>query len=198
LVRGSNGEHRQGKVVLLALPPDAAAELLPSSAALAEAAARRPVEVAALDVALRELPNPKHRFALGIDRPLYFSVHSLTARLAPEGGAVIHAMRYGISEQAEAELEELIDRMQPGWRDRTVHRRYLPRMVAAHGHPEPGRPRIGVLLPDVPGVYLAGDWVGEHELLADAAIGSAADAAAAIEETFDVEREPARRVAARA
>src|SRR5262245_21796372 len=42
-----------------------------------------PVRAACLDLALSRLPEPRARFALGIDRPLYFSVHSAVAKLAP-------------------------------------------------------------------------------------------------------------------
>ena len=40
-----------------------------------------------LDVALSSLPDKDALFALGVDRPLYFSVHSAYAKLAPNGGA---------------------------------------------------------------------------------------------------------------
>ena len=53
-----------------------------------------PVRVATLDVALRSLPKPRRTVAFGVDAPLYFSVHSALARLAPDGGAVIHATKY--------------------------------------------------------------------------------------------------------
>ena len=38
--------------------------------------------------------DPPRRFALGLDRPYYFSVHSAAARLAPEGISVVHVMKY--------------------------------------------------------------------------------------------------------
>ena len=47
-----------------------------------------------LDVALSSLPDKDVLFALGVDRPLYFSVHSAHAKLAPEGGALIHVSKY--------------------------------------------------------------------------------------------------------
>jgi hypothetical protein len=36
------------------------------------------------------MPDKNTLFALGVDRPLYFSVHSAIAKLAPESGALIH------------------------------------------------------------------------------------------------------------
>src|SRR5258707_193462 len=75
-----------------------------------------PVRVATLDVALRSLPKPKYSVAFGVDTPLYFSVHSMSARLAPEGGALIHVSKYlqpgAASNATEQELEVLLDRLQ--------------------------------------------------------------------------------------
>jgi phytoene dehydrogenase-like protein len=53
------------------------------------AKAAKPVRLVCLDVALSSLPDKNALFALGIDRPLYFSVHSAYAKLAPAGGALI-------------------------------------------------------------------------------------------------------------
>jgi len=66
------------------------------------------VTASCLDVALSKLPDPKNTFALGIDKPLYYSVHSKWAQLTPKGGALLHAACYG--EGKEEELEALIDR----------------------------------------------------------------------------------------
>jgi hypothetical protein len=54
----------------------------------------KPVCMACLDVALSHLPDKDALFALGVDRPLYFSVHSVYAELAPEGGALIHVAKF--------------------------------------------------------------------------------------------------------
>ena len=75
-------------------------------------------------------------FALGVDRPLYVSVHSAAARLAPEGAALVHAMRYlepGETPERErllAELEAFMDLTQPGWRAYERARQFLPAMTA--------------------------------------------------------------------
>jgi phytoene dehydrogenase-like protein len=141
-------------------------------------------------VALEYLPRPRALFALGIDRPLYFSVHSAAAKLSPENGAVIHAAKYlgagqdGDTRAVERELEETLDIMQPGWRRSVVARRFLPAMTvsnalvtAAQGGVS-GRPRPGV--PGVEGLYVAGDWVGPEGMLADASMASAKLAAETI------------------
>ncbi|MGZ3429227.1 MAG: FAD-dependent oxidoreductase, partial [Polyangia bacterium] len=181
----ADGRRFDADAVIVCASPQLAASLAPGSRSLAAAArAARPVRAACLDLALQSLPRPRSRFALGIDRPIYFSVHSGAARLAPGDGAVIHAMRYldgSADEEAEAELAALCDRMQPGWRERVVERRFLPRMIVAHDLPRAAagglRGRHPVAVEDAPGVYVAGDWVGAEGLLADAVVASAARAA---------------------
>lgn len=92
-----------------------------------------PVRAASLEVGLARLTRPRRLFSLGIDEPTYFSVHSAWADLAPEGKALVHVARYlGPDEPAEragleAELEDLLDAMQPGWRDHLVR---TPRFIA--------------------------------------------------------------------
>lgn len=141
----------------------------------------RPVTASCLDVALSSLPRPKRKFALGLHDPLYLSVHSAWAQLTPRGGALIHAVRYGGGEQVE--LEKLLDRVQPGWRDVVVHRRFLPGMTVSNAVLPPskgdGPARPNVITP-IRGLYLAGDWVGEEGLLSDASLASAKAAAKAI------------------
>jgi phytoene dehydrogenase-like protein len=77
-----------------------------------------------------------------------------------------------------------VDRLQPGWRDVVVRARFLPRLRVAHDLPSAaqgglaGRP--GPAVPDVPGLFVAGDWVGGTGLLADASLASAREAADAV------------------
>ena len=65
-----------------------------------------------------------------------------------------------------------------------VRQRFLPELVVAHALPEAAfggtRGRPGPDVPDVPGLYVAGDWVGAEGLLADASLASARAAASAI------------------
>jgi phytoene dehydrogenase-like protein len=142
-----------------------------------------PVRAACLDLALSQLPTPRARFALGIDQSLYFSVHSLTAALAPPDGALIHVARYLRPGETgdRAELEAACDLLQPGWRDAVVHARFLPAMTvvpwlpAAHTGGLGGRPEVAH--PSIAGLFLAGDWIGAEGQLADAAFASAERAA---------------------
>jgi phytoene dehydrogenase-like protein len=194
-------EHVEGArlatdTVLLAVDPSTAAELTgDAGAAWAEA---RPVTAACLDVALKSLPQPRNTFALGIDRPVYFAVHSAFAQLAPKGGALIHLIKYNRDRRAtdeqlegsrprrtsaaiedEQELEALLDRMQPGWREVLVHRRFLPAMTVTNSLVTPHERRPSPQT-SVRGLYIAGDWVGDEGLLSDASLASARAAAKAI------------------
>jgi phytoene dehydrogenase-like protein len=146
-----------------------------------------PARAACLDMALSTLPNPSVPFALGIDSPLFLSVHSVSAKLAPKGGALIHVMKYlGSSHEPNPkndrlELEAFLDLIQSGWRDVVVRLRFLPSMVVynaivtAEQGGTLGRPEAKV--PETENLYIVGDWIGSEGLLADASFASAKCAA---------------------
>ncbi|HEX7706097.1 MAG TPA: FAD-dependent oxidoreductase [Thermoanaerobaculia bacterium] len=184
----AEGARLPADTVLLAVDPATAAELAGDVGDSWRTA--QPVTAACLDVALRRLPAPSRSFALGVDHPVYLSVHSSVAQLAPKGGALIHMARYmdgaraaGSSSlspaEVESELESLLDRMQPGWREVLVHRRFLPAMTVSNAIGSPSAPRPSHVTP-VRGLFLAGDWVGGEGLLSDAAMSSARAAARSI------------------
>jgi phytoene dehydrogenase-like protein len=149
------------------------------------AKAAKPVRLVCLDVALSSLPDKDALFALGVDRPLYFSVHSAYAKLAPEGGALIHVAKYlGASiapkpREDQPELEELLDLMQPGWRQVLVKKRPLPSMVVSNAIVSAatgglaGRPDAKI----ADNLYIVGDWVGKEGLLSNASVASVKHAA---------------------
>ncbi|HWX43685.1 MAG TPA: FAD-dependent oxidoreductase, partial [Blastocatellia bacterium] len=182
----NDGRSYHVPVTVIASNPETAAELVEGGdrSSLKQFADQSiPVKAACLDVALDRLPQPNATFALGIDTPVYYSVHSTSAKLAPEGAALIQLGKYlppGYAEPpsvAERELEELLDLVQPGWREVLAHRRYLPELVVYNAIPLAirggfkGRPSPEVA--DVPGLFLVGDWVGPEGLLADATLASA-------------------------
>jgi phytoene dehydrogenase-like protein len=179
----SDGTSVSARAVVIAMPPRDASELLPSSEEL-RAAAEQSVAVyaACLDLGLAQLPEPRRIFALGLDEPFYLSVHSSAARLAPEGGALVHIMRY-LQQDEEldktsllAELEGFADLVQPGWRSHERARQFFWKMPVMCAEPLArfgglaGRPDVTV--PGFSGLYIAGDWVGPHSLLSDAAAAS--------------------------
>jgi phytoene dehydrogenase-like protein len=141
----------------------------------------KPVRLVCLDVALSSLPDKDALFALGVDRPLYFSVHSAYTKLAPKGGALIHVAKYlGTSiepkpREDEPELEELLDLMQPRWRQVLVKKRPLPSMVVSNALVTAadgglgGRPDTKI----AENLYIVGDWVGKEGLLSNASVASA-------------------------
>lgn len=189
-LRLADGSRRAAfAAIMTGSPLDAAALVQGEAQTLLQgwAATARPVKAACLDIGLARLPRPCARFALGIDRPLYFSVHSAVAKLAPADGAVIHVAKYlhptaRMEPKAdERELEEVLDLMQPGWREVVVERRFLPSMTVAHAVTTAtagglaGRP--GPAVPGVRNLYITGDWVGPEGLLADASLASAKRAA---------------------
>ena len=140
------------------------------------------VTAACLDLGLASAPTPLAMF--GMDEPLYFSTHCPPADLAPEGGSVVHVMRYGARDSAadRAELWRFASRCQVR-PDDAVTQRFLLHMTVSHASPVPengglaGRPAVAV--PGLTGAFVAGDWVGGEGLLADASVASGHDAAAA-------------------
>jgi phytoene dehydrogenase-like protein len=186
-----DGTRVEAHDVVIAGDPQTALRLAqPERApALARAiAALVPVRAACLDLALQRLPRPDRNFALGLDRPLYLSVHSASgAALAPPGGALIQLARYLAPDETpdresmRTALEGLADEVQPGWRAVLVHQRLMPAMTVSHGLPSYREPRPAARVGEIPGLWLAGDWVGEQGLLADAAAASAETVARAID-----------------
>jgi hypothetical protein len=185
-VRLADDELVRARSVIVATPPRDAARLLASLApeVQAWADAAIPVRAACLDLALDRLPRPEATFALGMDEPLYASVHTRAARLAPDGGAVFQLARYGGGTEAgrvERQLEDLAEALQPGYRQYLRTRRFLPDLVVSHALARADRGglggRPGPAVDGSPGVFVAGDWVGPAGMLADASLASARAAA---------------------
>jgi len=177
--RLADGTAVTSRAVILAVNPAQATEVCSALKDLPAMTEAVPAKAACLDIGLSSLPRPDVLFALGVDRPLYFSVHSGAARLAPEGAALVHTQRFlepgekPDRSQLVAELEGFIDLVQPGWREHERARQFLPAMPAISAIPLAakrgvnGRP--GVLVDHVEGLFISGDWVGPVGLLSDAA-----------------------------
>ena len=174
-----NLEAIQADGVILAIPPASVERL--TGLRLPE---MHPARMACLDLGLRRLPQGSARVAFGVDEPLYLSVHSAAAKLAPAGSALVHIGKYlpGVNDPAvdRQELERFADCAIPGWRDQAEVVRFLPNMPVTPAVFSPqGRPGGNAL--GLPGVALAGDWVGPEGMLADAAVASALRAAGMIQ-----------------
>jgi len=160
-----------GRSVVLAVgSPEATSRLLPE--AVPEGLGP-PVQATCVDYGLSDPPS--HRFILGIDEPLYLSLHAPKAKLAPANHAVLCAMAYGPPAETSVDrLDQLV--AISGVESSTIlERRVLSSMIVAHSSPRPqsglpGRPGINV--PGMDNCFLAGDWVGKKGLLADAALAS--------------------------
>ncbi len=162
---------RAAAVVVATGRPAAAARLLPAGPQWETPGP--PVIAACLDVGLR---RPDARFVLGIDQPLYMSPHAPPGDLAPAGYGLVHLMRYGATRPA-ADRDELwaLAAATGIGRDDVIVDRFLPRMMVASHLPSPrhgltGRPPV--VVPDSPGLFIAGDWVGAEGWLADCSIMS--------------------------
>ncbi|MGF1596879.1 MAG: phytoene desaturase family protein [Acidimicrobiales bacterium] len=184
---------RAATVVVAASTPAVAARLTGSTAVAIAADRFGPITAACLDVGVDRLPRPERRFAYGLDRPLYYSVHSPPARLGT--GVTLHAMAYLPSSSSSsdderptgavrAELESMLDSIQPGWRERLTTARFHHRLTVANALPTPEgggtAGRAAVAVTDRPGLFLAGDWVGTEGHLADTSLASAATAARSV------------------
>jgi phytoene dehydrogenase-like protein len=140
------------------------------------------VRAACLDLGLASLPRPRATFALGVDEPLYLSVHSAVAKLGPDNSATIHVAKYlapddeSDARATERQLEGAMDLIQPGWREVVRQRRFLPRMTVTHDLPTAAAGglagRATVEVSGIANLYIAGDWVGSDGMLADAALAS--------------------------
>ena len=168
--------------VVLAVDPTVAASLISSSPVDTADWAGPAVRVACLDVGLSGLPDPPVTFGLALDGPYMFNVVSHYAGLAPAGGTLVSAIKYLGTAAANAatdraELEAFLESLQRGWAAQELTSRYLPEMTVTRSRYGPGRQRPDSQVADMPGLYLAGDWVGPTGWLADAALSSAHDAA---------------------
>src|SRR5208282_378992 len=181
MVSGPGLEDHLASTVVLAVAPQNAASLVGQSPDLAAVVQRtKPVRLMCLDLGLSNLPNPDATYALGIDQPTYFAVHSTIARLAPSPAAMVHVARYLAPGESPKPahfdtLEQLTDLLQPGWRDVEVQRQRLVGIVVAHDFPSfHARGRRGpITVQDAPGLFLAGDWIGAEGMLSDASAASA-------------------------
>ncbi len=184
-VSTAGGRLHPADAVVLAVAPHEAARLLPESLS-SVVAGLVPARVATLDVALADLPNDRHLVVQDEQRPVFCSVQSAFAKVAPAGSAFVTSFKqldpvHGPAAGDRADLESLLDDAQPGWRQRVRKAVFLPDLVASNALPTAatgglaGRPATQV--DGVDNVFLAGDWVGDTGFLADACFASAREAA---------------------
>ncbi|QHT63628.1 FAD-dependent oxidoreductase [Paenibacillus lycopersici] len=190
-VRGvstGSGELIPADSVISTLPPGDSFRLVAGAANTALSRwteDARPITAACLDLALRRLPTPGRDLVMGLDQPLFFSNHSRAAKLSDNGTIVTHLIKYNApgeqSPQADEELlTRTMDMLHPGWEQLTAAKQFLPSITVVHDYPHIARrdPSPGPAVPEIRGLYVAGDWASHDEMLADAAAASAERAVA--------------------
>jgi phytoene dehydrogenase-like protein len=141
-----------------------------------------PVKTACLDVVLNYMTNPQHDFALDMNQSLYYSNHSQSAKLSyhPEH-QVIHVMKYLRTDEtltSEEMLSSFLEKNQPQWKDHLVVQRFLPNLIVSHRIPTVGSiDMMDCAQREFEGLLLAGEWVSNEMLLAEAALITAKKAA---------------------
>lgn len=202
-LRLSGGAEMDVGQVIAAVPPDEVFRLVKeadrTSLRIWKEQAR-PVTVACLDLCLRRLPNPRHKVVMGIDEPVFFSNQSASTPSLARDGWVVHAVKYhGVGEKDPQKDEEMLERaldiIQPGWRQEVVSRQYLPHMTAAFDYMHNARRdrTPGPAVPDIRGLYIAGEWASHGELLVDSAAASGRRAARRLLEDLQTENHSFRR-----
>jgi len=149
-----------------------------------------PAYAACLDLGLTELPRDAPTVAFAVDRPLYYSVHSAAARLAPRGHALVHVMKYldGTSDDPQSvreELEKYADIVMPGWRDLLEQDRFLPHIMVSAAIPTISTNPVKSSA--IGRVAFAGEWLTSQGLLADAAVSSALEAARSVSQAGSID-----------
>ncbi len=171
------GIERARAVVVAAGTPDATRHLLPDPPDWGDLG--RAVTAACLDLGLDRIPRPG--WVLGVDTPLYATLQSPPAHMAPDGGAVAAVIRYG-ARSAEVDRYDLEAHARLAGIDpaAALVTRFLARMVVAATQPQA---RLGGLAarPAVTAtgqraIAICGDWVGAVGMLADASLASGAAA----------------------
>lgn len=146
----------------------------------------KPIRAACLDLVLSRLPDGGSNFIAGfwLDQPIFYNAPSTVVKLSEDGSVVIHLIKHlGMNESClEADLlqlEKAMDLVQPGWRKKEIARQYLPNLTVAHDFTrvEKCGDYPGPSIQEIKGLYVAGDWTGHREMLADASFASAKRAA---------------------
>ena len=152
-----------------------------------------PSYASSLDLGLRRAP--RHRFVIGVDEPVYLSDHGQPAGMTPGGAASVSLAEYlALGAEPDRDRLDAFARRAGIAADDVVEARYLHRMTTVSAIATADRGgllgRADTTVPDRPGVFVVGDWVGRHGHLTDAVLASAEQAATAA--IRHVERRPVR------
>jgi phytoene dehydrogenase-like protein len=187
-IRCSDGELYNVSECIIAAPPKEALKMIhgsDNSSLCTWVNQAISVTASCLDLGLKKLPNPENQFAIGLDQSLFFTNQSRAAKLSDDGTLVVSLVKYhnpmdpSINPQDEKDqLEAAMDLLHPNWRKEVVEQQFLPRITVVHDFPHVKRKENpGPSIPQMKGIYIAGDWCGYEEVLADAAVASGKRAA---------------------
>jgi phytoene dehydrogenase-like protein len=183
----TNSEELHGRFVLSTTGPSDLNKILTESGTILQNNFI-PVKGATLDVALTKLPNSKLLFALGLSNPFYYSVHSVAARLSQNNqGTILHAFKYHHphdvidNNRVKKELEQFLERLQPGWQNYLITSRFIPQITVNQRLPQVGdEQKLERSKKEIPGLYIAGDWASPDYILSEGAVSSGKQAPLAI------------------
>ena len=141
-----------------------------------------PSFASSLDLGLRRVPP--HRFVIGVDEPIYLSDHGGPLGMTAAGAASVSLANYlAPGDEPERRRLEAFAQRAGIAADDVVEARYLHRMttVTAMATADGGglAGRADATVPDRPGVFVVGDWVGRRGHLTDAVLASVEEAATA-------------------
>ncbi|WP_036720664.1 phytoene desaturase family protein [Paenibacillus harenae] len=184
----TNKEHIPASQVILTTPPKVTSKLVPFSEQTSLKTWEEqaiPITAACLDIGLRRLPSSKHQFVYGVDQPVMMVNASRIdgLELSEQDDVQLFQMIKFQNEncdpqQDRKELEDALDLVQPGWRREVVTEQFLPRMTVVHDFMHMKRKENpGPVVPEIRGLYVAGDWATHGEYLVDGAAASAKRAA---------------------
>lgn len=172
--------------IVLSLSPSEASKILENETLKKYESDIKPIKVSCFDLALKKLPNPDISFVLGIDKDIYYSIHSKYAKLSKNNEVIVHIIKY-LSDENDSkdslnDFENLMNIIQPNWDKYIIKQRFLPSMIVSNGiYPSKGK-RPEIKLDNTSNIYICGDWVGDEGLLADASLSSALSVANMIKE----------------
>ncbi|MDQ0272769.1 phytoene desaturase family protein [Cytobacillus purgationiresistens] len=187
IIKCSDGAAFYAADCLMAVPPTAAYKMLKG----AERSSLRiwkeqaiPVTAACLDLGIKSLPQPDNQFAIGLDQAVFFTNQSRAAKLSQNGTSVVSVTKYHKVNQKEKfatgddELKAVMNILHPGWEEVVEEKQYLSNITVTFDFPHVKRKQLpGPSIPEMNGIYIAGDWAGHDEMLADAAAASGKRAA---------------------
>jgi phytoene dehydrogenase-like protein len=201
-IKFADGQEMDITHVISATPPAVTSRLLGDAgckAVLRWKEQTRVIEAASLTLSLKQLSAPDHFAVLGVDQPMYFVNQSKFTRLSEDGTTVVNITKSngtgGTDPKADERfLEQMLDLIQPGWQKEVVARQYLPNIVVAHDYMHIGREDRfpGPAVPEIAGLYVAGEWATHGENLADAAAASGRRAARCVLKDMEAGRKSGR------